>query len=33
MKIKWEVRYFVTAVASVPIYNAYDKTETYKQAA
>ena len=33
MKKKWEVRYFVTAVASVPVYKAYSKTETYKQAA
>ena len=33
MKKKWEVRYFVTAVASVPVYKAYSKTETYRQAA
>ncbi|MEH2937615.1 hypothetical protein [Lawsonibacter sp. JLR.KK007] len=33
MKEKWEVRYFVTAVASVPVYKAYSKTETYRQAA
>lgn len=33
MKKKWEVRYFVTAVASVPVYKAYGKTDTYKQAA
>ena len=33
MKKKWEVRYFVTAVASVPMYKAYSKTETYRQAA
>ena len=32
MKKKWEVRYFVTAVASVPVYKAYSKTETYRQA-
>ena len=30
MKKKWEVRYFVTAVTSVPVYKAYSKTETYK---
>ncbi len=29
MKQKWEVRYFVTDVASVPVYKAYSKTETY----
>ena len=33
MKKKWEVRYFVTAVASVPLYKCNSKTETYKQAA
>ncbi len=33
MKKKWEVRYFVTAVASVPVCKAYSKTETYRQAA
>lgn len=33
MKNKWEVRYFVTAVASVPVYKVYGKTEAYKQAA
>ena len=33
MKKKWEVRYFVTDVASVPVYKAYGKTETYRQAA
>ena len=33
MKKKWEVRYFVTAVASVPVYKAYRKTETYRQTA
>lgn len=33
MKKKWEVRYFVTDVASVPVYKAYSKTETYRQAA
>ena len=33
MKKKWEVRYFVTAVASIPVYKAYGKTETYRQAA
>ena len=33
MKKKWEVRYFVTAVASIPVYKAYSKTETYRQAA
>ena len=33
MKQKWEVRYFVTDVASVPVYKAYSKTETYRQAA
>ena len=32
MKKKWEVRYFVTAVASVPVYKVYSKTETYRQA-
>ena len=33
MKQKWEVRYFVTAVASVPVYRTYGKTEAYRQAA
>ena len=33
MKKKWEVRYFVAAVASVPIYKNYGKTEAYRQAA
>lgn len=33
MKKKWEVRYLVTAVASIPVYKAYGKTETYRQAA
>ena len=33
MKKRWEVRYFVTAVASIPVYKAYSKTETYRQAA
>ena len=33
MKKKWETRYFVTAVASIPVYKAYSKTETYRQAA
>ncbi len=33
MTKKWEVRYFVTAVASVPVYKTYGKTEAYKQAA
>lgn len=33
MKQKWEVRYFVTDVASIPVYKAYGKTETYRQAA
>ena len=33
MKKKWEERYFVTAVVSVPIYKAYSKTETYRKAA
>ena len=33
MKKKWEVRYIVTAVASIPVYKAYGKTETYRQAA
>lgn len=33
MKKKWEVRYFVTEVASIPVYKAYSKTETYRQAA
>ena len=33
MKKKWEVRYIVTAVASIPVYKAYSKTETYRQAA
>lgn len=33
MKQKWEVRYFVTDVAGVPVYKAYSKTETYRQAA
>ena len=33
MKKKWEVRYFVTAVASVPIYKNYGKTDAYRQAA
>ena len=33
MKKKWEVRYFVTDVASIPVYKAYSKTETYRQAA
>ena len=33
MKKKWEVRYFVTAVASIPVYKAYSKTETYRQVA
>ena len=33
IKKQWEVRYFVTAVASVPVYKAYSKTETYRQAA
>ncbi len=33
MKKKWEERYFVTAVASVPIYKGFSKTETYRQAA
>ncbi len=32
MKKKWEVRYFVTAVASVPVYKGYGKTEAYRQA-
>ena len=33
MKKQWEVRYFVTEVASVPLYKCNSKTETYKQAA
>ena len=33
MKKKWEVRYFVTDVASIPVYKAYSKMETYRQAA
>lgn len=33
MKKKWEVRYFVTDVASVPICKTHSKTEAYKQAA
>ena len=33
MKKKWEVRYFVTDVASISVYKAYSKTETYRQAA
>ena len=33
MKKKWEVRYLVTAVASIPVYKAYGKTEAYKLAA
>lgn len=33
MKKKWEVRYLVTAAASIPVYKAYGKTETYRQAA
>ena len=33
MKQKWEVRYFVTDVASIPVYKMYGKTEAYKQAA
>lgn len=33
IKKQWEVRYFVTAVASVPLYKCHSKTETYKQAA
>lgn len=33
MKKQWEVHYFVTAVASVPLYKCNSKTETYKQAA
>lgn len=32
MKKKWDVRYFVTAVASVPIYKVYGKTNAYRQA-
>ena len=33
IKKQWEVRYFVTAVASVPLYKCHSKTETYKWAA
>ena len=33
MKKKYEVRHIVTAVASIPVYKAYSKTETYRQAA
>ena len=33
MKKKWEERYFVTAVVSVPIYKGFSKTEAYRQAA
>ena len=33
MKKKWEVRYFVTAVASIPVYKINGKTEAYKLAA
>ena len=33
MKKKWEVRYFVTAVASIPVYKTYGKMEAYRQAA
>ncbi len=33
MKKKWEVRYIVTAVAGIPVYKAYSKMETYRQAA
>lgn len=33
MKKKFEERYFVTAVASVPVYKMYGKTEAYRQAA
>lgn len=32
MKEKWEVYYFVTAVASVLVYKAYGKTEAYRPA-
>lgn len=33
MKQKWEVRFFVTSVVSVPIYKVYSKTNAYRQAA
>ncbi len=33
MKKKWEVRYIVTAVASIPVYKTYGKTEAYRHAA
>lgn len=33
MKKKCEVRYFVTDVASIPVYKMYGKTEAYRQAA
>ncbi|MDE7221048.1 MAG: hypothetical protein K2O45_15755 [Oscillospiraceae bacterium] len=33
MKKKWEVCYFVTAVASIPVYKTYGKMEAYRQAA
>jgi hypothetical protein len=33
MKKKCEVRYFVTAVASIPVYKINGKTEAYKLAA
>lgn len=33
MKKKYEIRYMVTAVASIPVYKVFSKTEAYKQAA
>lgn len=33
MKRKYETRYFVTDVASVPVVRVYSKTEMYRQAA
>ena len=33
MKKKYETRYFVTAVASIPVVRVYGKTEMYRQAA
>ena len=33
MKKKYEIRYMVTAVASIPVYKVFSKTEAYKLAA
>ena len=33
MKKKYETRYFVTAVVSIPVARVYSKTEMYRQAA